>query len=103
MQLAAEGLRRIIMRFALCSIVLACGLALPAVGQQGQPAAIPVGTIKAERKAITQTLDFVGRVEAVNRVQIQARVKGFLEAVLFKEGDVVKESDPLYRIEPGLF
>jgi membrane fusion protein (multidrug efflux system) len=57
----------------------------------------------AERKAVAETFDFVGRVEAVNRVQIQARVKGFLDAVLFKEGDTVKEGDPLYRIEAGLF
>jgi membrane fusion protein (multidrug efflux system) len=64
---------------------------------------MPVGTIVAERKAVAETFDFVGRVEAVNRVQIQARVKGFLEEVLFKEGDVVKEGAPLYRIEQGLF
>jgi membrane fusion protein (multidrug efflux system) len=48
-------------------------------------------------------MDFVGRVEAINRVEIRARVKGYLEAVLFKEGDLVKEGAPLYRIEKGLF
>ena len=91
------------MRVALCSSLVICGLAVPAFGQRGAPAPIPVGTVMAERKAIAETLDFVGRVEAVNRVQIQARVKGFLEAVLFKEGDAIKEGDPLYRIEQGLF
>src|SRR5262252_5363448 len=91
------------MRLALCAVLAILGLAVPTFGQQGAPAAIPVGTVMAERKAINETFDFVGRVEAVNRVQIQARVKGFLEAVLFKEGDVVKEGDPLYRIEQGLF
>ena len=35
--------------------------------------------------------------------EIRARVKGYLEAVLFKEGDLVKEGQPLYRIEKGLF
>jgi len=35
-----------------------------------------------------QTLDFVGRIEATDRVAIQARVKGYLEAVLFKEGEL---------------
>jgi len=34
---------------------------------------------------------------------VRARVKGFLEAVLFKEGDLVTEGQPLYRIEKGLF
>jgi membrane fusion protein (multidrug efflux system) len=59
--------------------------------------------VKAERRPIEKTLDFVGRVEAVNRVEIRARVQGYLEAVLFNEGDEVKEGTPLYHIEPGLF
>jgi membrane fusion protein, multidrug efflux system len=91
------------MRAALCSILAMCGLAVSAFGQQGAPATIPVGTVAAERRAIADTYDFVGRVEAINRVQIVARVKGFLEEVQFKEGDIVKEGDPLYRIEQGLF
>ena len=75
-------------------------LAVPAHAQQGAP---PVGTVYAERKPIAQTRDFVGRIEAVDRVVIQARVKGYLDAVLFKEGDFVKKGDALYRIEKGLF
>ena len=66
-------------------------------------AAVPVGVVQAELRPIAKTLDFVGRVEAINRVEIRARVKGYLEAVLFKEGDMVKEGQPLYRIEKGLF
>ena len=71
--------------------------------QGGEPAAVAVGTVYAERKPIARTADFVGRIEAINRVEIRARVKGYLEAVLFKEGDLVKEGQPLYRIEKGLF
>jgi membrane fusion protein, multidrug efflux system len=91
------------MRLAICSGFVICALAAPALGQQPAPAAIPVGTVMAARKPIAKSLDFVGRVEAVNRVQIVARVKGFLEEMLFKEGDFVKDGDPLYRIEQGLF
>jgi membrane fusion protein (multidrug efflux system) len=39
----------------------------------------------------------------MNRVEIRARVKGYLDAVLFKEGELVQEGAPLYRIEKGLF
>src|SRR6185312_12027962 len=67
------------------------------------PAPVPVGTVVAERKPVAKTLDFVGRVEALNRVEVRARVQGFLEEVLFKEGDVVEKGQPLYRIEKGLF
>src|SRR5712691_1043874 len=91
------------MRRAICAIFLVCGLGAAAYAQQGQPAAVPVGTVKAERKPIAKTLDFVGRVEAVNRVEIRARVTGYLEAVLFKEGDLIKEGTSLYGIEKGLF
>jgi membrane fusion protein (multidrug efflux system) len=81
---------------------LISALATPSYAQQNAPA-IPVGTVIAEKQPISKTLDFVGRVQAINRVDIRARVKGYLEAVLFKEGDLVKEGDPLYRIEKGLF
>jgi membrane fusion protein, multidrug efflux system len=66
------------MRLALCVSVLASILAVSAFAQQ-QEATIIVGTVSAERTPIAKTLEFVGRVEAVNRVQINARVKGFLE------------------------
>jgi membrane fusion protein (multidrug efflux system) len=92
-----------VMRTAICSALIVCGLVAPANAQQTPPAAVPVGVVKAERRSIDKTLDFVGRIEAVNRVEIRARVQGFLEAVLFKEGDPIKEGDPLYRIEKGLF
>ena len=62
-----------------------------------------VGTVYAESKDIAKSLEFVGRVEAIDRVVVQARVKGYLESVLFKEGDAVKKNDPLYEIEKGQF
>jgi membrane fusion protein, multidrug efflux system len=90
------------MRFALLLVSAICA-ALPAHGQPAAPSTVPVGVVKAELKPISKTKDFVGRVEAINRVQIMARVKGFLEEVKFKEGDLVKESAPLYLIEQGLY
>ena len=37
----------------------------------------------------------------MERVEIRARVTGFLQDILFKEGEIVKEGDVLYRIERG--
>ena len=82
-------------------VLLLCGLAIPADAQAPTP--VTVGVVKAERSAITRTQTFVGRVEAVNRVEVRARVTGYLEEVLFKEGEPVKAGAPLYRIEHGLF
>lgn len=82
-------------------------LALLTAGPPSTPAetaaALPVGTVAAQKRAIDKALDFVGRVEAVSRVEVRARITGYLDAVLFKEGELVREGAPLYRIEPDLF
>ncbi|MCW3475648.1 efflux RND transporter periplasmic adaptor subunit [Limobrevibacterium gyesilva] len=79
---------------------LAMCLAQPAFAQPAAaPQAAMVGTVIAAKQDVTKGLDFVGRVEAIQRVDIHARVTGFLEAVLFTEGSTVKEGDKLYQIE----
>jgi membrane fusion protein, multidrug efflux system len=93
-----------LMRLVLAIVIMICALAMPASARaQQQQAAAPVGTVKAERSQVAQTLDFVGRVESINKVEVKARVEGYLDAVMFKEGDLVAENAPLYRIERGLF
>jgi membrane fusion protein (multidrug efflux system) len=91
------------MRLSLCAVLLVLSSSVAANGQANPPNAVAVETVRAERKQISKSQDFVGRVEAVNKVEIRARVKGFLETVLFKEGDLVKAGDALYQIEKGLF
>lgn len=90
---------------AVTLIVASLIAAVPVVAQQQpqQQQTVPVGTVYAERRPISQSRDFVGRVEAIDRVSVQARVTGYLEAILFTEGEFVKKGDPLYQIERGLF
>ena len=88
-------------RLLCAAALLTSSLVAPANAQKA--AAPSVGTVYAERQAITKTLDFVGRVEAIERVAVQARVKGYLEKIIFKEGEAVKIGDPLYQIEKGTF
>jgi membrane fusion protein, multidrug efflux system len=91
---------------AICVLLVASATTVAfaqAQQQQQAPAAIPVGVVKAERTPVTKTMRFVGRVEAVNRVEVRARVTGYLEEVLFREGDVIKKGGPLYRIEHGIY
>ncbi len=78
-------------------------LSHPASAQQpaGQPT--PVGTVIAARQPVTQGVDFVGRVEAIDRVEIRARVTGFLTDTFFKEGSIVHEGDKLFQIDPAPF
>jgi membrane fusion protein (multidrug efflux system) len=91
------------MRLTVCAALLICGFAAAADAQQKEPAEVPVGVVKAERKPIEETRSFVGRVDAINRVQVRARVTGYLEEVRFTEGGSVKVGDHLYLIEQGLF
>jgi len=91
------------MRRAMCLALLVCGSLSAVNAQEHQPTTVPVGTVAAVRRPIAETLDFVGRIDAINRVEVHARVTGYLEAVLFKEGDTIKEGARLYQIEKGLF
>ena len=59
--------------------------------------------MEAIRRPITETNEFLGRIEAVNRVNVVARVTAFLEQRLFVEGAEVKKGDLLYRLERGPF
>ena len=42
----------------------------------------------------------IGHVEAIRTVHVRAAVEGFLSEIAFKEGDLVKEGDVLFRIDP---
>jgi membrane fusion protein (multidrug efflux system) len=91
------------MRLLISTTAIFCLISGMSSGWAQQPTAIPVGTVSAELRPITKTTEFVGRVEAMERVEIRARVTGFLQDILFKEGDLVKQGDVLYRIERDSF
>ena len=69
------------------------------------PAAPPpaVGVVKAEKTPIVVTDRFIGRIQAVQRYNVVARVTAFLDEVVFKEGQEVKAGDVLYRLEQSPF
>jgi membrane fusion protein, multidrug efflux system len=74
--------------------------------QSAAAPAIPapaVGVRPVVTKGVSQSFEFVGRIKAVDKVEIRARVEGFLEKVLFREGQDVKTGDLLYQIEKALF
>ena len=91
-----------------CAFRLAAALLLAVQSREAmaQPAAgapPAVGVVRAERQQITETDEFIGRIQAVNRVALVARVTGFLEKRLFTEGAEVKKGDLLYEIEKPPF
>jgi membrane fusion protein, multidrug efflux system len=79
------------------------GLAAPA-GAQPAPGGPPaVGVVRAERQQITQTDEFIGRIQSIGRVALVARVTAYLEKRLFVEGAEVKKGDLLYQLEQPPF
>lgn len=92
------------------SLALAAGLALalPAVVQQAgaQQAAppLPAVTVAAAAMAdLTEEAAFNGRAVATEKVEIRARVSGFVEERLFAEGGTVAAGDVLFRLEDGAY
>jgi membrane fusion protein (multidrug efflux system) len=84
---------------ALLLAILLAGTAGPAAAQFGPQGPPAVGVITAERRPVTETTEFVGRVEAIDRVDLRARVTGFLDERVFREGQEVAAGAPLFRLE----
>jgi membrane fusion protein, multidrug efflux system len=91
--------------FVLAAWVTVSGL-IPWPARAKPPAPPPppaVGIVRAAQMPIIETTEFVGRVEAVSKVALVARVTAFLEKRLFTEGAEVKQGDLLYQLEQGPF
>jgi RND family efflux transporter MFP subunit len=52
---------------------------------------------------VTDYLYLTGNTQAVDQVQLDARVEGFLTSIHFKDGDYVKKGDLLFLIEQGTY
>lgn len=93
---------------ALFSVALALAGCGPEEGggtpaAQQQPQTVPVGVIEAQLSPVHLGESFVGRIEAVQKVEVRARVTGFIEARLFEEGQIVEAGTPLFRIEKDTY
>ena len=99
---------QVIMRFfgpSISTVILAvCMLLVPpiAIAQQGSSAspAPPVITQTVEKASSAAPLRFNGQIEAIESVDIQARITGFLKEKTFEQGAAVKTGDRLFEIEP---
>ena len=64
----------------------------------------PVVKVMApEQREVTEWQEFTGRFQAAEEVAIRARVTGYLDAVHFKDGQMVNKGDLLFEIDPRPF
>lgn len=75
--------------------------------EENETAAAPVGmSVEVSPplfEKITEWDEYTGRFEASNRVEVRARVSGFLESVNFVDGQMVKKGDVLFTIDSRPF
>ena len=65
------------------------------------PSELPVSPVsRPVQREVTDHVDFTGRTEAVQSVDIRPRVTGYLVSMPFKEGAIVKAGDLLFEIDP---
>jgi RND family efflux transporter MFP subunit len=81
-----------------CSLVLACGAA--GSGDEPPAKAPEVPVARPLERRVTDHEDYTGRTEAAARVELRARVTGYLDKISFKEGAEVKRGDVLFEIDP---
>src|SRR5256885_15735418 len=63
------------------------------------PANPAVGVRLAAMKGVSQSFEFVGHIKATDKVDVRARIEGFLEKIAFREGQDLKAGDPPYPLE----
>jgi multidrug efflux system membrane fusion protein len=64
---------------------------------------VQVSVAEVACKQFGETDEFTGRLEAVNTVELRPRVSGYLEAVHFQEGAIVRQGTLLFQIDPRPF
>ena len=85
-------------------LTIAVLLALSACGTPPPPAPTPTVSVAAALESEVQDWDeFTGRFQAVQHVDIKARVTGYIDRVAFREGSLVNKGDLLFSIDPRAY
>src|SRR5437867_11696107 len=96
-----HSLRGLAPLIVLLAVTLSgCGDKPPAQAAAAPP---PVTVAQPTKRTVTDWDEFTGRFEAMEEVQIRARVGGFVDSIQFKDGDFVKPGDLLYVIDSRPF
>jgi len=85
-------------RYAACVLLLVAGCS--GESQTAAPPPPEVTVAEVPGKSITDWDRYMGRLRAVQDVEVRARVSGYLESVNFREGAIVAAGDSLFVIDP---
>jgi multidrug efflux system membrane fusion protein len=91
---------------AAIAALAAAGGCKDAAAPSAQSTQAPPPTVKIARpisRNVTEWDEYTGRIEAVEAVEVRARVSGYLDKVNFKDGEKVRKGDLLFVIDPRPF
>lgn len=71
--------------------------------ERAVPPPIPVNVVIAAQENVPVWIEYTGKTEASQRVEVRARVAGKLEEMLFNEGDQVEKGQKLFVIEKSSY
>lgn len=93
---------RLVMALVLSFVLLSInGLTVSTANAQAGPP--PVTVAKPVMRQVVEDDEFIGRFEAVDSVEIRARVGGYLQAIHFQDGALVKKGELLFTIDQRPF
>lgn len=82
----------------LFALLLAMGCSHPTMPAVAP--AVDVSVSQPVEKEVTDYVEFTGRTDATDTVDVRARINGYLVKVNFKDGQYVKKGDVLFEIDP---
>jgi membrane fusion protein (multidrug efflux system) len=89
------------LKAGICALSFAAFSAAATAQSSAPPPSVSATPVTSHQ--VTETAEFVGRVTAIDKVDIVARVPGFIEERKFAEGQQVKKGDVLFRIEQATY
>lgn len=95
-----KSIMTLVAAIALGAVVTHATLSQAQDAPAGAPQAMPISVATVLSREVTEWKVFSGRLRAVEDVEIRARVSGAIEAVHFKEGDIVEKGSKLFTIDP---
>lgn len=103
MHMKKTNIRNVLAKLAALALAAAVSASFSGCGKEGLNAARPAPEVlvaKPSKKTFEIWDEYTARIEPLEFVELRSRVSGYLEKILFKEGQIVKEGDLLFIIDP---
>ena len=89
--------------FSTIAVIAIAGCSHGPADTFGEREAVPILAAKVVQKTVSDTIRAIGRVEAFSTVDVKAQISGQVMQVHFRQGQDVKQGDPLFTIDPRPF